>query len=415
MKKSFHYAWVNAAVCMLVLFACGTVCQTYGVFLRPIAADLGVGMGKVSGAITVLNCVVALSGPLAAGIVDRFGMRRVLPLALLGVAAALAALSSARTLAAVYILYAVCGCGLYYGLYFLCPYIVNRWYRTRVAETIALIITAMAVGGAVGNLVLGNLITAAGWRSAYRMEAIFLCAAAVIAFLLLRDDPADKGCRPFGAAEKTAGPVMQTDCKGGRGLTAVSALKRPEFHLLVFYVAAMQFCVGMQSQIPNLALSVGLSAAVGASAASVNSLGGIPAKALLSLLNVRIGVVRSVLLYNAVGIAGLLGILFFPNSVGIHLFAILFGFAIGSTTVQLPLMSNRLFGGSEAYGKIHARIVLISGLLATPSSLLAGTVYDKTGNYTLFLILLAVLLAAAAVLAARAWRLAGKDGGSVSA
>ena len=77
-------------------------------------------------------------------------------------------------------------------------------------------------------------------------------------------------------------------------------------------------------------------------------------------------------------------------------------------------MSNRLFGGSEAYGKIHARIVLVSGLLATPSSLLAGMVYDKTGNYTLFLILLAVLLAAAAVLAARAWRLAGNNGGSVS-
>lgn len=415
MKKDFHYAWVNAAVCMLVLFACGTVCQTYGVFLRPIAVDLGVGMGKVSGAITVLNCVVALSGPMAAGIVDRFGMRRVLPLALLGVAAALTALTAARTLGVIYILYAVCGCGLYYGLYFLCPYIVNRWYRTRVAETIALIITAMAVGGAAGNLVLGNLITVAGWRSAYRMEAIFLCAAAVIAFLLLRDDPADEGCQPFGAAEKTAGLAMQTDYKGGRGLTAVSVLRRPEFYLLVFYVAAMQFCVGMQSQIPNLAMSVGLSAAVGASAASVNSLGGIPAKALLSLLNVKIGVVRSVLLYNAVGIAGLLGVLFFPNSAGIHLFAALFGFAIGSTMVQLPLMSNRFFGGSEAYGKIHARIVLVSGLLATPSSLLAGTVYDKTGKYTLFLILLAALLAAAAVLAARAWRLAGKDDGSVSA
>ena len=83
--KRVHYAWVNVLVCILVLFACGTVCQTYGVFLQPIAAELGTGMGQVSGAITVLNCIVALSGPLAAKIVDKYGMKKTLPLAMLGV------------------------------------------------------------------------------------------------------------------------------------------------------------------------------------------------------------------------------------------------------------------------------------------------------------------------------------------
>lgn len=406
MRKTIHYAWINAAVCILVLFACGTVCQTYGVFLRPIANDLGLGMGQVSGAITLLNCLVALTGPLAAGIVERFGMRRVLPLSLVCVAGALTALSAGRTLAGVYGLYALCGCGLYYGLYFLCPYIVNRWFRTQVAETIALIITAMALGGAVGNLVLGNLIARIGWRDTYRLEAAFLCLVAGIVLWLLRDKPEDKACRPYGA-EAAVHPV-QTDRKGGAHLTAGSVLKQPEFYLLVFYVASMQFCVGLQSQIPNLALSIGLSAALGASAASLNSLGGIPAKALLSVLNVKIGVVPSVLLYNAAGIIGLLGILLFPGSTGLHFFALLFGFAIGSTTVQLPLMSNRLFGASRDYGKIHARIVLISGLLATPSSLLAGVVYDKTGRYTLFLTALIGLLAVAAAFAAKAWSLAEK-------
>lgn len=406
--KKIHYAWVNVLVCVLVLFACGTVCQTYGVFLQPIAAELGVGMGQVSGAITVLNCVVALSGPLAAKIVDRYGMKKILPLALLGVAAALAMLSTVRTLPIVYLLYAVCGCGLYYGMYFLCPYIVNRWFRTRVAETIALIITAMAVGGTVGNLVLGDLIARQGWRAAYRLEAIFLCAVAAVVFLLLRDDPEEKGCKPYAAGSGDASRV-QTNFKGGQGVTARSVFRRPEFYMLVFYVAGMQFCVGLQSQIPNLALSIGLPAVVGASAASLNSLGGIPAKALLSFFNVKIGVTRSVMLYNAVGIVGLLGVLLCPNSAGIHLFALLFGFAIGSTTVQLPLMSNRLFGASKAYGEIHARIVLLSGLLATPSSLLAGLVYDSTGQYTLMLVSLIVIFTAAALLAAGAWRIAERS------
>ena len=98
-----------------------------------------------------------------------------------------------------------------------------------------------------------------------------------------------------------------------------------------------------------------------------------------------------------------------PKQNRIHLFALLFGFAIGSTTVQLPLMSNRLFGASKAYGEIHARIVLLSGLLATPSSLLAGLVYDSTGQYTLMLVSLIVIFAAAALLAAGAWRIAERS------
>ena len=227
-------------------------------------------------------------------------------------------------------------------------------------------------------------------------------------FLLLRDDPEEKGCKPYAAGSGDASRV-QTNFKGGQGVTARSVFRRPEFYMLVFYVAGMQFCVGLQSQIPNLALSTGLPAVVGASAASLNSLGGIPAKALLSFFNVKIGVTRSVMLYNAIGIVGLLGVLLCPNRTGIHLFALLFGFAIGSTTVQLPLMSNRLFGASKAYGEIHARIVLLSGLLATPSSLLAGLVYDSTGQYTLMLVSLIVIFAAAALLAAGAWRIAERS------
>lgn len=67
-------------------------------------------------------------------------------------------------------------------------------------------------------------------------------------------------------------------------------------------------------------------------------------------------------------------------------------------------MSNRLFGASPEYGAIHARIVLLSGLLATPSALVAGAVYDRSGSYTLFLVLLAVLLVMSTVFAKAAWR-----------
>lgn len=155
--------------------------------------------------------------------------------------------------------------------------------------------------------------------------------------------------------------------------------------------------MSVQSQIPNLALSFGFTTAAGAIAASLNSCGGIPAKFLLSICNVKIGVLKSVLLYNLVGICGIISLLVFQNPFCLYIFALLFGFTIGSTTVQLPVLSTRLFGCSADYDKIHSRIVLISGILAMPGSFIAGWSYDRTGSYQVALLALIVNLTIAAV------------------
>ncbi len=403
MKKRLYYAWVNAALCVLVVFFCGTISQTYGVFLPAISEDLKISMSQISAAVTVLNAVMAVCGPLAASVVEKSNMRKTLPVVLACLAVILIMLAGCHHVLPIYILYALCGCCLYFGLFFLCPYIVNKWFRVRVAETIAFIITSMAVGGVAGNLVLSYLIDRYSWRIAYRTEACFFFLLALLIALLLRDRPEEMGLEPYGSGqeeEKTA----QTDRVGGEGLTLRQVMGLPAFYFIILYVAAMQFCVGMQSQIPTLGISMGLAAVCGAAAASLNSLGGIFAKAFLSVLNVKMGVVKSVVFYNLAGILGICSVLYLKNKTGLYLFALLFGFAIGSTTVQLPLFSNRLFGASADYNKIHARIVMISGLLATPSALLAGAVYDATGSYCGMLCLMILLLAVAAVMARKVWK-----------
>ena len=398
-----HYAWVNAGACMLVLFACGTVSQTYGIFLQAMAQEMGVSMGRVSGAVTLLNLVMVVAGPLITRLSGRVGLRRLLAVCLCGMAAANLLLSACHSLLPVYCLFALCGRCMYLGMFQPCPCIVNRWFRVRVAETISVIIMAMAVGGACGNGTLSAVLHVTSWRWAYRAEACFLLAVAAVSALLLREDPQTMGLTAYGS-ERPPERRGQTDRRAGAGLALGQAVKRPDFWYVTLYMGCMQFCVSMQSQIPTLAVSIGLSAAAGAAAASLNSLGGIPAKALLSVLNVRLGVVPSVALYGLVGIAGILGVILFPGAAGLQVFALLFGFTIGSSTVQLPLLSNRLFGASPEYGAIHARIVLLSGLLATPSALVAGAVYDRSGSYTLFLVLLAVLLVMSTVFAKAAWR-----------
>lgn len=293
-----------------------------------------------------------------------------------------------------YLLYALCGCCMYFGIFYLCPYIVNHWFGDNAPQVIAIIIMFLAIGGSIGNLVLAKITEISTWRNAYRFVAVLLVITAVVTAIFLKDDQEEVGLeRPKQGLKKENKESQERK----NTITIENVYRQTEFYCVILYVACMQLCVSVQSQIPNLALSFGFTTAAGAIAASLNSCGGIPAKFLLSICNVKIGVLKSVLLYNLVGICGIISLLVFQNPICLYIFALLFGFTIGSSTVQLPVLSTRLFGCSADYDKIHSRIVLISGILAMPGSFIAGWSYDRTGSYQVALLALIVNLTIAAV------------------
>lgn len=394
LKKQKKYAWINVKVCMLVLFVNGMVMQTYGIFIPHMRDDFGTDTASVSLAVTVLNAVMVLFGPIAVKLVEKWKMKRVLTVALFAFAIFVTGISYNEKLKMLYLLYALCGCCMYFGIFYLCPYIVNHWFGDNAPQVIAIIIMFLAIGGSIGNLVLAKITEISTWRNAYRFVAVLLVITAVVTAIFLKDDQEEVGLeRPKQGLKKENKESQERK----NTITIENVYRQTEFYCVILYVACMQLCVSVQSQIPNLALSFGFTTAVGAIAASLNSCGGIPAKFLLSICNVKIGVLKSVLLYNLVGICGIISLLVFQNPFCLYIFALLFGFTIGSTTVQLPVLSTRLFGCSADYDKIHSRIVLISGILAMPGSFIAGWSYDRTGSYQVALLALIVNLTIAAV------------------
>lgn len=394
LKRNFHYAWVVVSVCILVEFGAGCFMQTVGVFASAIKNDLNISMASVSLVFTIFNTVMILFGPVAAKLVEKFSLRNTLPIVLLVLALVLIGFSNANNINWFYLLAGVGGCCMYFLVYQTCPYLINNWFKSNIAEMLGVTVAFFAVGGAVGNLVMQNLIELYNWRIAYRvLAAFYVIVLAFYILLFLRDAPVDIGEKPYQRVSETGKKkAVQADILGGAGLTVKGIWFRWEFVFIVLFVSCMQFCVGMQSQIPNFSLSIGFSAASGAFAASVCSLGGIPAKFLLSWTNVKIGVNKSIVLYNIIGILGLLFGLFAVSLTHLYIFAFLFGFALGSATVQLPVLTTKYFGGSDEYAKIHARVVLASGLLAMPGTTVFGWIYDITGGYRIAIEVLILLM-----------------------
>ncbi|HEU4421570.1 MAG TPA: MFS transporter [Pilimelia sp.] len=217
-RQRLHPAWTVAAVAFVALVGAAGFRATPGVMLHPLHAEFGWSMGTISAAVSVNLVLFGLTAPFAAALMERFGMRRVVTVALLLVAAG-SGLTVFMKTAGELIAYWGVLVGLGTGsmaLAFVAT-VTGRWFVRRRG----LVTGVLTAGGATGQLVflpvLARLVDAYGWRVA----ALTVTAAAlsVVPLVLwrLRDYPSDLGVTAYGAPDgpESGGPVAPAG--GGRG------------------------------------------------------------------------------------------------------------------------------------------------------------------------------------------------------
>lgn len=77
-----HYAWIVAIVTFLVLLVAAGIRATPSVLMIPLENEFGWTRAAISGAIAINIALFGLIGPFAASLMDRWGLRRVVSLAL---------------------------------------------------------------------------------------------------------------------------------------------------------------------------------------------------------------------------------------------------------------------------------------------------------------------------------------------
>src|SRR5689334_17411992 len=81
-----HRAWFVAAVTLGALVAAAAFRSSTGALFEPLEAEFGWSRATTSGAVTLNLVVYGLTAPFAAALMERFGLRRVVCLALVLVA-----------------------------------------------------------------------------------------------------------------------------------------------------------------------------------------------------------------------------------------------------------------------------------------------------------------------------------------
>ncbi len=220
-SKGLHYGWVVVLVGTLSIFAClGLARFAFGMLLPSMRDALGMTYDEM-GFLGTGN----FAGYLVAVAVTPFLLRRITPRVLIAsglllIAVCMLVISVSGSYTTILVFYTVVGIGSGIANIPLMV-LVSYWFRPQQRGRAAGLIV---VGSGFAIILSGFLIPALnvsfgsnGWRAGWVVLSVIVLLVAVIAALLLRNDPVEKGLEPVGVAHDlnydpsaTKGPYSTT-------------------------------------------------------------------------------------------------------------------------------------------------------------------------------------------------------------
>ncbi|MEJ0097099.1 MAG: MFS transporter [Bauldia sp.] len=207
-RRNFHYGWVVAAVTFLTMLVTAAAVGAPGVLIVPLQKEFGWDTEQISSALALRILLYGLIGPFSAAFLNRFGLRPVIVFALGLIAAGfIASLFMTHLWQLVLSWGVVVGFGTGLTAMVLAATVATRWFTKNRGLVVGLLSASSATGQLLFLPLMAELSERLGWRTAIVFVCVLLLVAAIAAFLLMRNHPADLGLPPYGEAIVTPRPV----------------------------------------------------------------------------------------------------------------------------------------------------------------------------------------------------------------
>jgi sugar phosphate permease len=192
--------------------------------ILPLEHDFGWDRAGVSVALSVNLLLFGCCGPFAGALMSRFGVRKVMlgALSTLALAVGLSTLMNAYwQLIALWGVLVGLGAGAM--ALVLGATVATRWFVKRRGLVTGIFAASTATGQLIFLPQQAAIVESAGWRTAVLLVCGVAVAVAALVALFMRDDPAQKGLRPYGFEASNAAPAVGPQ-RGNPFALAVTAL-----------------------------------------------------------------------------------------------------------------------------------------------------------------------------------------------
>ncbi|HEV7740914.1 MAG TPA: MFS transporter [Pseudolysinimonas sp.] len=405
--RRFHPAWIVAAVAFLALVGAAGFRSAPSALLLPLENEFGWTRSELSVAVGVNILLFGLTAPFAAALMERFGIRKVVTVALVAISAG-AALSIFVTESWMLVLTwgVLIGLGTGSMALVFAAMIADRWFLRRKG----LITGVLTAGSATGQLIflpiVATIATDQSWRTASLLIAAIALAVVPVTAIFLRNSPADLGMTPFGSpADAVPTPPPRSPINPAKRAIQVlgRAAKVRTFWALV---AGFAICGATTNGligthfIPS-AHDHGMAEPVAASLLAIVGIFDVVGTIASGFLTDRINPRILLAIYYAGRGVSLLILPFLLSATvqpPIILFVVIYGLDWVATVPPTAALCREVFGadGPVVYGWVFASHQIGASLAA----IAAGVLRDVTGEYTWAWFGAAALCVVAAVVSA---------------
>jgi MFS family permease len=388
-RLPFYYGWVMLPIAMLAQAATSPG-QTFGVsiFNASFLETLQISLSQLTGAYMVGTLMAAFPQPYIGGLMDRFGIRRMM--AVIVIALGLACFYTATVqnlwmLLIAFFFLRLFGQG---ALSLLANNIPAMWFDERLGRVSGLM--NVAVSGAVAIIppFILWLISSFGWRWAYAILgiAVWLVLLPVL-FVLFRNRPEDVGqqldglpLNPAVASPKLVHTSPQSPFSG-TALTLKEAQRTRAYWIMLVYTAFWaMIATAIYFNLLPLFVSKGFTEAQAAGTYTILAIAGALTQIVAGFLADRVSL--NILL--AVSAAGLTAANFMLAAVVAPWMGVAYAIFMGLTQGFGGVVGGTLWAryyGREHLGKIRGSVFTAGVAGSSVGPFFMGLIYDHTGSY----------------------------------
>ncbi|AMN41295.1 MFS transporter [Rhodoplanes sp. Z2-YC6860] len=197
--KKIHYAWIVVGITCLVLLTSAGVRSTPGILMVPLEEEFHWSRATIGFAVSINLLLYGCIGPFAAAVMERFGIRRSVLIALTLVGLGVASTSMMRYPWQLILMWGVLvGVGTGFLATVLSATIAARWFTARRGLAVGILSGGASTGQLIFLPVMANVTAAFGWRTTVLAIAGVLCMVIPLVALIMRDRPQDIGLAPYG-------------------------------------------------------------------------------------------------------------------------------------------------------------------------------------------------------------------------
>jgi len=384
-RLPFFYGWVIlGCLCCAGFSRQGPAVATLSIFVEPLTREFGWSRAALSGAVSLGGVLAAVASPLIGPLVDRYGSRVALSLAVLVTGAAMLLLSLTQSLLVFYLLFCVARMN-WAGPFDLAIYgAVNNWFVARRAFATSIVTVAQAAGLVAMPLIAQLAMQHSSWRFGWvAIGSLTLVAGFLPVWLFMVRRPEDLGLAPDRqpAADIAARqPLLEEPSFSRREAVGTTAF----WLLLLYTVLAYPVQAGVSLHQAAHLIERGVVPTIAATIVSAFSLMSAAASLACGFLPRSLPIRYLLAVTGLFLTAGTLLMVGITSSGQGYVAAALFGFGIGGLLTLLPIAWADYFGRAN-FAAIRGVALSAQVLAQAAGPLLSGALHDWTGNYVLSL------------------------------